>query len=117
VLLDAIDKGKNYFDYRLYRQHAVLDKNDFVKDLSKLGRDVRRMIIIDNMPQNFRLQKENGIYIKTYWGDDNKDTALLDLIPILINMAKTKTNDIRKTLRDHHEEILKKISSNLNKNK
>ena len=42
------------------------------------------MIIVDNMPQNFNLQKENGIFIKSFYGDDNDDTALIDLAPILI---------------------------------
>jgi hypothetical protein len=35
------------------------------------------------MPQNFRLQKENGIFIKTFYGDDTNDTALFELTPIL----------------------------------
>lgn len=42
------------------------------------------MIIVDNMPQNFNLQKENGIFIKSFYGDDNDDQALIDLAPILI---------------------------------
>jgi CTD small phosphatase-like protein 2 len=94
-----------------------LIKNDFIKDLSTIGRDLKKTIIVDNLPQNFRLQKENGIYIKTYWGDDNKDTALLDLIPILTNIANDYPIDIRKSLKQYHEEILKKISSNLNRRK
>jgi TFIIF-interacting CTD phosphatase-like protein len=91
--------------------------NDFIKDLTKIGRDVKKTLIIDNLPQNFRLQKENGIYIKNYWGDDNKDTALLDLIPILSGIAKSKPSDIRRSLKGYHEEILKKISSNLSRRK
>ena len=35
------------------------------------------------MPQNFRLQKENGIFIKTFYGDDTEDTALFELTIIL----------------------------------
>ena len=35
------------------------------------------------MPQNFSFQKENGIYIKSFFGVENDDTALYDLIPIL----------------------------------
>jgi len=37
------------------------------------------------MPQNFRLQKENGIFIKTFYGHDTEDTALYDLANILIS--------------------------------
>ena len=43
------------------------------------------MIIVDNMPQNFRFQKENGIFIKTFYGHDKDDTALFDLTSILIS--------------------------------
>ena len=38
------------------------------------------------MPDNFRLQPENGIGIKT-WLNDGKDTTLRDLIPILKEIA------------------------------
>jgi CTD small phosphatase-like protein 2 len=51
--------------------------------LSLIGRDLTKILIIDNMPQNFRLQKENGIFIKSFFGEDQDDTALLELIPIL----------------------------------
>jgi CTD small phosphatase-like protein 2 len=83
--------------------------------MSKIGRDLRKSIIVDNMPQNFRLQKDNGIFIKTFWGEDNKDTALIDLIPILANVGKAKPKDIRKCLMEYREEILRNVSSNLNK--
>jgi len=31
------------------------------------------------MIQNFRLQKENGINIRAFWGEDPYDTALIHL--------------------------------------
>jgi CTD small phosphatase-like protein 2 len=33
------------------------------------------MIIVDNSPENFQLQKENGIFIKS-WYNDQEDKAL-----------------------------------------
>ena len=66
------------------------------------------------MPQNFRLQKENGIMIKPFWGEDKYDTALIDLIPILINIAKDG-GDVRKGLIKYKEDILKKVSSTISK--
>ena len=65
-ILDIIEKDNKFFVKRLYRQHTVFIDNIFVKDLSKLGRDLSKIIIVDNMPQNFCLQKENGILIKNY---------------------------------------------------
>jgi CTD small phosphatase-like protein 2 len=53
-----------------------------VKDLSKIGRPLEKTIIIDNIADNFILQKDNGIFIKS-WYDDPKDTELRELIPLL----------------------------------
>mgnify|MGYP002626248037 CR=1 FL=1 len=114
TLIDAIEEDKIYFEHRFYRNHAIIINNDFVKDLNRIGRPLDKIIIIDNMPQNFRLQKENGIMIKPFWGEDNYDTALFDLIPILINIAK-EGGDVRVGLEKYKDDILKKISSNISK--
>ena len=51
--------------------------NVFVQDLSKLGKDISKVIIMDNMPHNFGLQKENGIFITNFYGENSKDNALM----------------------------------------
>ena len=114
VLIDAVEEDKIYFDHRLYREHAVIIDNDFVKDLTRIGRPLEKIIIVDNMPQNFRLQKENGIIIKAFWGEDNSDTVLCDLYPILVNIAK-EGGDVRKSLIKYKDEILKNITSCISK--
>lgn len=68
--------------YRLFRQHAVPCGNSFAKDLTKLGRNLKKIIIVDNVADNFRLQPENGILIRS-WIDDPNDTALEELAPLL----------------------------------
>ena len=112
LIAQAIIENCNCFDYIFYRENTNIINNDFVKDLSKLGRNLDRTIIIDNMPQNFRLQKENGIYIKSFWGEDNNDVALFDLIPILKNIA-ISGDDVRTGLKKYNEEIVTKINSNI----
>ena len=114
-IIDAIEQNNLYFDYRLYRQHAIVYNNDFVKDLSRLGRDLSKVIIVDNMPQNFRLQKENGIFIKAFWGEDVNDTALYDLGLILEQIA-LKFTDVRKGIAFYKDDILNKITSNFLRN-
>ena len=114
-IIDAIEQNNLYFDYRLYRQHAIVYNNDFVKDLSRLGRDLSKVIIVDNMPQNFRLQKENGIFIKAFWGEDVNDTALYDLGLILEQIA-LKFTDLRKGIAFYKDDILNKITSNFLRN-
>lgn len=112
-IVDAIEKNAKYFDKRLYRQHCVIMDNVFVKDLSKLGRNLSKVIIIDNMPHNFRLQKDNGIFIKNFYGEDQNDTALIDLIPILKTIASNPNNDVRRELKKMENEIFSKITTNL----
>ena len=112
-ILDIIEKKKLFFDKRLYRQHTIIMDNVFVKDLSKLGRDLSKVIIVDNMPQNFKLQKENGIFIKNFNGDDKNDSALIDLIPILRKITCDINNDVRVELSKLKNEIFTKITTNL----
>jgi len=85
-VLNQIDKPKR-IKYRLYRQHALPNGHGFVKDLSRLGRDLSKTIIVDNIAENFALQPDNGIYIKT-WFDDVNDTALSELAPLLKQIVK-----------------------------
>ena len=66
------------------------------------------------MPQNFRLQRQNGITIKPFLGDDNSDMALYYLLPILKNIAE-EGNDVRVELAKYRDEIVKKITSNISK--
>ena len=80
-VLDSIDKPK-YITYRLYRQHASPTGMVFVKDLSRIGRPLNKTIIVDNVAENFSLQPDNGIFIKS-WFEDPSDTALHELAPLL----------------------------------
>ena len=114
LLIDAVEENKIYFEHRLYRQHTVIIGNDFVKDLSRVGRPLDKIAIVDNMPQNFRLQKENGINIKAFWGEEAYDTALVDLGNILVNIAKDG-GDIRNGIKKYKDEIVKKVTSNISK--
>ena len=114
TLIDAIEYDKQYFDFILYREHATIINDEFVKDLNRVGRGLDRIIIVDDMPQNFRLQKQNGITIKPFLGDDYNDTALYDLLPILKHIAEDG-NDVRIELAKYRDEIAKKITSNIYK--
>ena len=114
-IIDHIENDKHYFADRLYRHHAIIYNNDYVKDIARLGRDLSKVIIVDNMPQNYRLQKGNGIYITAFWGEDERDMALYYLKNILKQIALNYT-DLRKGLIDFKDEITNQISSNLQRN-
>ena len=80
-LLDLIDK-KGYCPYRLFREHCTLINTTFVKDLQRLGRDIKNIIIVDNSPVSYALHPENGLPILT-WFEDKSDRELYKITPIL----------------------------------
>ena len=115
-ILDVIEGTKGtYFTYRLYRESCSIINNYYVKDIGKFGIDLRKSIIVDNMSQNFRLQKENGILISSFWGEDINDKALFYLGRILVSIGmemveKNYMIDIRDELVKYKDEILRKVS-------
>ena len=114
-ILDLLDPDKKLIKYRLYRQHVSLSGITFCKDLSKIGRDLGRTIIVDNLEDNFKLQPNNGIHIWT-WLDDMKDTQLDDLGKILKDLVSNNPNDIRPIIKKFKEDINKKMRNNMNIN-
>ncbi len=111
-IINAIEKDEKFFDHRLYRMHTTIIDNDFVKDLSKLGRNLNRTIIVDNMKQNYKNQPKNGITIRPFWGKDVEDMALVDLLDILKKIAIEKI-DVINGLEKYKEDIISKVSSNI----
>jgi CTD small phosphatase-like protein 2 len=74
TVLNSLRDCKFYISHRLYWDHITVAENvseggvsdsqeqmTYYKDLSKLGRDLSKTIIVDNLPENFSLQPENGI--------------------------------------------------------
>ena len=103
-ILDILDLKKNIIKYRLYRQHTSIEGMSFSKDLSKLGRDLNKVIIIDNLSDNFKLQPNNGIHIGT-WIDNMKDTELLDIGNFLEDLILRKPNDVRIVIQKIKEDF------------
>ncbi|KAJ2859157.1 hypothetical protein GGI22_003076, partial [Coemansia erecta] len=85
--------------HRLFRESCNLYNGNYVKDLSRLGRDVGHSIIIDNSPASYAFHPNNAIGIST-WLNDPMDTELRDLIPFLIDL--TKVDDVSAVLSLTH---------------
>ena len=113
-IINFIEKDEKYFSYRLYRESATFLNEQYYKDLNKLGRDIKKIIIVDDKEINMELQEENGIIIKPFITENDEgknDFILYDLINILVRIAKDKPDDIRKSLKIYRNEIYQKISN------
>lgn len=69
------------------------------------------MIIIDNIAENFKMQPNNGLFIKT-WNDDMKDNQLNDLAKILKEIKVHNVPDVRNVIKKIKDEVSKKVKKN-----
>ena len=64
--------------YRLFRDSCYEWDGNYLKDLSVLGRDLAKVVIVDNSPQAFGFQLDNGVPIET-WTENTADRELLQV--------------------------------------
>ena len=121
-LLNELDPNKKIFKFRLFREHCVFMSGIYIKDLSKIGRNLKNCVIIDNNPISFVANKENGIPIKSFHYDKN-DFELKRIKKLLFLIADEKIKDVRKVIKnvvknnqidfDEVDKIYNKISNKI----
>ena len=115
-IINLIERKEKYFDYCLYKENASYLNENYYKDFNKLGRDIRKTIIIDDQDNNLgKNENDNTILIKSFNEEsykNPKDYILNNLSTILISVAKKENDDVRKFLRMIKKEIDVKVSGN-----
>ncbi|XP_043689456.1 CTD small phosphatase-like protein 2-A isoform X2 [Telopea speciosissima] len=91
-LLNLLDPEGKLISRRAYRESCIFSDGSYTKDLTVLEVELAKIAIIDNSPQVFRLQVNNGIPIKS-WFDDPSDRALISLLPFLETLVDA--DDVR----------------------
>ena len=109
IVLNELDKNK-VINYKLYRKHTEQLNGVFIKDLSKLGRDLSKILIVDNNKDNFSLQQENGLHICSFVGDQNDD-ELYHLSQDLMKIIETQKKDIRPVIQEISDIMKKRYES------
>ena len=108
-LLDQLDIH-GVVHHRLFRESCYNHQGNYVKvyhplitqcrtllisfqDLSQVGRDLRETIIIDNSPTSYIFHPQHAVPISS-WFSDAHDNELLDLIPVLEDLAGNQVRDV-----------------------
>ncbi|XP_056663979.1 carboxy-terminal domain RNA polymerase II polypeptide A small phosphatase 1 isoform X2 [Monodelphis domestica] len=97
---DLLDKWGS-FRARLFRESCVFHRGNYVKDLSRLGRDLRRVLILDNSPASYVFHPDNAVPVAS-WFDNMGDTELQDLLPFFERLSRV--DDIYSVLKQQRTE-------------
>ncbi|XP_054167979.1 carboxy-terminal domain RNA polymerase II polypeptide A small phosphatase 1-like [Oppia nitens] len=85
---DLLDKW-GVFRARLFRESCVFYRGNYVKDLGRLGRDLNKVVIVDNSPASYIFHPDNAVPVAS-WFDDMTDSELSDLIPFFDKLSKVE---------------------------
>ncbi|KAM0716293.1 hypothetical protein Q7P37_007738 [Cladosporium fusiforme] len=91
-LLDQLDISGSVH-HRLFRESCYNHQGNYVKDLSQVGRPLGETIIIDNSPTSYIFHPQHAVPISS-WFSDAHDNELMDLIPVLEDLATTQVRDV-----------------------
>ncbi|XP_058100905.1 uncharacterized protein LOC131245444 [Magnolia sinica] len=68
LVLDRLDP-KGMISHRLYRDSCKEMEGKFIKDLSELGRDLKRAVIVDDNPNAYVFQPGNAVRVNPFIDD------------------------------------------------
>ncbi|XP_046461531.1 carboxy-terminal domain RNA polymerase II polypeptide A small phosphatase 1-like [Daphnia pulex] len=109
---DLLDQW-GVFRSRLFRESCVFHRGNYVKDLSRLGRELQKVVIIDNSPASYIFHPDNAVPVAS-WFDDMSDSELLDLIPFFERLSQV--DNVYTVLRNSNHAALTNRSDSLNPN-
>ena len=118
ILLKYIENCDKYFRHILSNSQINFNKDGTIKDLNLLGRNIKRIIIIDTEQNIFKLntENENVIYVKPFYGEISNDRNILSNLNDILKKIRNEIEDndnIKVSLRKHKLDIFTKISTQL----
>ncbi|KRZ71796.1 CTD small phosphatase-like protein 2-A, partial [Trichinella papuae] len=102
VIDQLIDPEQKYFDYFFYRTDCTVVDHEYVKDLSILGRDLSKTVILDDNMMSFCCHIDNGILIEP-WSGDEQDRELKNMINLFDEIVELNVEDVREFLRERFQ--------------
>ena len=82
-IINKIDEKGTLISHRLYKSHVIFERGKSVKKLNLIGRDLNKIIFVDNLKSNAKYNPKN-LYLIPSWTDDIYDNELYKLKDKLI---------------------------------
>ena len=100
-IINKLDKDNKYISYRLYRCHCTYEDGKSVKKLSLIGRDLNKIVFVDDLERNAKYNPQNLVLVSK-WIDDVYDNEIINLKEKLkfIALSGKYDEDITKGLVD-----------------
>lgn len=106
-IIDRLDPNKSIFKARYFNDSCKKISQYIIKDLRILNRDLKDVLLVDNTALCFGLQKENGIPIVCYTGqNEDKELSYLTEFLLYLNTFEDVRNGIMKYFRWNLFEVL-----------
>lgn len=91
AIVDRLDPAR-HIQHRLYRDHCTFYGSFPIKNLALLGRDLKDVIIVDDMAVAYSKNPGNGVPVSP-WKGEKGDRELQELLPVLELLAEVQ--DVR----------------------
>ncbi|XP_014193143.1 CTD small phosphatase-like protein 2-A [Haplochromis burtoni] len=105
-ILDILDPQRKLFRHRLYQDDCACVLGHYIKDLSILGRDLKKTVVLDNAPHTYPYNLLNTIPIKS-WSGESDDRELQKLIPYMEKLSAAEDfREVLKKRKDHFHRLL-----------
>ena len=111
-IVDKLDPNDEYINYRFYREHCIYEGTKTVKKLVRMGRELNKIIFVDNIKYNAKYNMDN-LYHVSSWKDDVYDEEMIKLQDLLIEIIVNGTfkDDIRKGIAGKDDQGPPPVSS------
>uniref|UniRef100_A0A3B5LFM8 CTD (carboxy-terminal domain, RNA polymerase II, polypeptide A) small phosphatase like 3 n=1 Tax=Xiphophorus couchianus TaxID=32473 RepID=A0A3B5LFM8_9TELE len=105
-ILEILDPQKKLFRHRLYQDDCACVLGHYIKDLSILGRDLTKTVVLDNAPHTYPYHLMNTIPIKS-WSGGPEDKELQKLVSYMERLAPAEDfQEVLKKRKDHFHRLL-----------
>lgn len=101
-IIDKLDKN-GVISHRLYRDSCKKYWGIYVKDLSEVGRDLKRAVLVDDNPKSYLFQPRNAIPVRPFRGGRGEgDMELKKLVEFFEFCDKGDYYDMRDAVKEYN---------------